>query len=990
MKNFSVTFWRRMFVIFATVLAVIVGVFDLAHSQAAALNAALKTKTYKTVKGENSANEDTEYFKMEHKDADDLKAYLDETCRKLEAEGAVLLRNDNYVLPLEKGSKVSLFGQGSVNINYSSTGSSATTAADKNPTLRDGLSQLEVNETLWDFYSTGAAAKYRRNQSNFIYKINEAPWELYAGNVMNSFANYGDAAIYVVSRDSGEGRDVTTMGSDGRNGSYLSLSEEERGVLKGLTELKKSGTFKSIIVLLNSAVPIQLDFMFEEDISIDAALWIGNVGSTGVYAIGDLLVGDAVPSGRLSDTYLKDNFSSPAMASWAANPNKSFAQTYANAGSYPQFDETQNVYGVYVEGIYVGYRYYETRYADVVTERAKTGEYDYDKDVAFPFGYGLSYSEFQYSDFALAEDEDSFTVSVKVSNIGGYAGKEVVQVYLQKPYTQYDIEHKVEKSAIELVGFGKTGELGSGDEEVVTVKVSKELLKSYDAYGAGTYILDDGDYYFSVGANAHAALDNILAAQGYTVEGYPDATLCDKWNNPALDTETYAYSAENPTNRIVNRFDFSDINRYEGRGSNAVTYVSRSDWEGTFPKGGVTLSITEQMAKDIASYKELVEDGSEMPTYGANNGLTLMMLRSTEENPIPYDSPVWEDLLDQLSFGDQAYLITNGQHTTVALESVGKPATRDENGPNGVSGSTTNISLPSEGIWASTFNTELMRRAGDALAEDAVAAGVTGLYAPGVNLHRTPFGGRAHEYFSEDPFLMAISCVEEVKGMQAKGVIAYVKHFAVNDEETNRNGIGIWLCEQEMRELVLLPFEYAFRPSIGNAHATMTSFNRVGCIWTSASSALMERVLRDEWAFDGFSVTDMAASNAQSFMTFVDGIANGTNCYDGPGSEAALNDYRQSAMFAGKMRESAHRILYVTANYSAITNGISSSDRIVTVMTWWEIVVLVLVIAAAALAAASGAMLAVSYARYYKAEKKRELQDGETDQNKDEITQKNS
>jgi beta-glucosidase len=684
----------------------------------------------------------------------------------------------------------------------------------------------------------------------------------------------------------------------------------------------------------------------------------------------------------LSDTYAKDNFSSPAMATWAANPDKSFSRRYTNTADYPSLDkDVQTVYAVYNEGIYVGYRYYETRYADSVTGAANVGDYDYDKDVAFPFGYGLSYSEFWYSDLSVKDganeadlDNDKYYVSVNVLNAGEYAAKEVVQVYLQKPYTDYDKDpsHLVEKSAVELVGFAKVS-LKSGQDKTVTVEVEKERFKSYDTYGKGTYILENGDYYLTVADNAHDAVNNILVEQGNTVEGksYDDAhamtykaTVRSATASDGVDAETYAYSDVNEGVKIENQFDFSDINRYEGKGSNSVTYVSRSNWAGTFPTQSAALSLTDKMAEDLKSYKALQEDGSQMPSYEEENGLQIAMLRG-----LAYNDPVWDDLLDQMSFGDQAYLITNGQHNTVALPSVGKPATKDENGPNGVTGSTTKTSLPSEGIWASTFNCKLIEKIGKALGEDALAAGITGIYAPGVNLHRTPFGGRAHEYFSEDPYLMSMASVAETKGIQSKGVWAYVKHFAVNDEETNRAGVSVWLNEQEMREIVLLPFEYTVKPAWGNAHAMMTSFNRIGCIWTSASSALMEKVLRDEWGFDGFAVTDMASSNAQSFMTFVDGIANGTDCYDGSGSETALNDYKDSAMFANKMRESAHRILYVTANYSAAMNGISSSDTIVRVMPWWQIVIVVIDVAVAAFAVWSMVMLIISYVKKLKGDR---------------------
>jgi len=973
MKNVSLKLWRTLTMVFSALLVIILILSNVANAKVSVIVTVLGGDTYKIVKSENH-DEDTEYFKSDISSAEDLQALMEETCREVESEGIVLMKNDAIedgvsALPLAAGSKISLFGQGSVSFNYSSTGSSANASTKAYPTLKDGLADYVINNTLWNFYESGAASSYRRGNPGLIYKVREAPWSVYTQEVKNSFANFGDAAVFVISRDSGEGMDISTTGSDGLDGSYLSLTAEESEVLKQITLLRRSGVFDRVVVLLNSAVQIQLDFLFEDDIDVDACMWVGNVGSTGIYAIGDVMTGKVVPSGRLSDTYLKDNFSSPAMATWALNPNKSFSQTYSNAADYPQFGNTQNVYAVYVEGIYVGYRYYETRYFDKVAGAENVGDFDYDKDVAYPFGYGLSYSDFYYNAFEVVENGDKFEISVNVVNVGEYDAKEVVQVYLSKPYTEYDRQHGVEKAAIELVGFKKIA-LRSGQDKTVRITVDKSQFKSYDADGAGTYILESGDYYLTVASDAHDAVDNILAASGRTVAG-KTAAAANAFTykktitvDGGVDSTTYAYSPVNDKVKIENQFDFSDINRYSGRGDNKVTYVSRNNWAGTYPTVSQSLSITAQMAQDIASYKPLKEDGSSMPAYGKNGALTLAMMRG-----LAYDDPAWNDLLDQTTFAEQAYLITNGQHNTIALESVAKPATRDENGPNGVSGSTTGTSLPSEGIWASTFNVELIKRVGDALAEDSLAAGITGLYAPGVNLHRTPFGGRAHEYFSEDPYLMAMCSVAEIEGMQDKGVIAYVKHYAVNDEETNRNGVAIWLNEQEMREIVLLPFEYSFRPDMADAHATMTSFNRIGCIWTSASANLMENVLRDEFGFDGFAITDMASGNAQSFMTFVDGIANGTNLYDGSGSKTALDDYKSSAMFANKMRESTHRILYATVNFSAAMNGISSSDKIVPIMTWWQVVVLVMLIAAIALTAGSAVMYGISYYKKLKDKK---------------------
>lgn len=955
----SVKLWRSLFVVSASFLAVALIGGGIAYDQSAAINSAFKVKTYEVIKGDDEG-EDTEYFKRQYTTPEALKEYTDSICRNLEQEGMVLLKNDNGALPLAEGNKISLFGQGSVSLNYGATGSSSTDTSGIID-LKTALSSFEVNPTLWDFYQTGAGSGYRRGKPGLIYKMNEAPWSAYSG-VMSSFSQYNDAAVFVLSRDSGEGMDISTIGSDCEGGNYLNLHPNEREVLKQLTALKASGTFGKIVLLLNTPVPVQLDFLFDADINIDSALWIGNLGSTGAYAIDDVLSGKVSPSGKLSDTFLKDNFASPAAATWSLNKDKSFSLPYPNAADYPGFNNTQNTYAVYTEGIYVGYRYFETRYADKMMDSPRVGDFDYDAKVAYPFGHGLSYTDFFYSGFEMEEHEDHFLFHVDVMNIGGYKSKEAVQLYLQKPYTDYDREHGVEKAAVELVAFEKTGLLDTGDMETVTLRVEKEQLRSYDANFAKTYIVEEGDYHFAIGTNAHNALNNILDANGIVTDDYlVDPFLVATYHQDAMDKTTYSHSPINEDVEITNQFDFADINKYEGRGENHVTYASRNDWEGTFPKTSEILSITPTMEKDILSYKALPEnDGKAMPAYGQDHGLSLITLRSTAEKPVSYDDPRWQDLLDQMSFAEQALLITDGQHNTSLVNSVNKPATKDENGPNGVSGSSTKASFPSEGIWASTFNKELLEEVGKCLAEDALAVGITGIYGPGVNLHRAPFGGRAHEYFSEDPYLMAICSVKETIGMQSKGVVTYVKHFVANDEETNRNGVSIWLNEQEMREIVLLPFEYSFRPDMGNAHATMTSFNRIGCLWTSASSALMENVLRDEWGFDGFAITDMASSNAKTFMTYVDGIANGTSLYDGAGSEKALDDYRGNVFFANKMREACHRILYVTANFSAAMNGISASDEIVPIVTWWQATIIGLRVGFGVLAGGTLVMLGVA------------------------------
>ncbi len=924
MKLFSEKRWGWLSGVFITLLLLAYIGNNVAAAYAPAINNAFGIVTSKVTGG---SGDEYVYYQSDYANAEDLKAYLTETGILVETEGLVLLRNDNGLLPLDKGAKITPFFTASVNFNYSSSGSSAAETSGY-PTLREALekSGFAVNETLWNAYKTGEASQdngYGRATTGNTYQIKEAGWDVFSEATV---AAIDGVALVTIARDSGEGKDINlttskklAKGSGGQDGSYLSLSDQEVDVLQHLTQLKSEGKIEGIVVLLNGSTTVQLDFLFRDDIDVDAALWIGNVGSSGIYGVAQVLCGDAPPSGKLSDTWLKNNFSSPAMASWSLNSSKKFTQKYTNAEDLG-LNSTQENYAVYVEGIYVGYRYYETRYEDMVMGSDGVGAYSYDADVAYPFGFGLSYTDFAWSDFKVTENEKDFTVQVTVTNTGSTAGKDVVEIYLQKPYTDYDREHKVEKAAVELAGFAKTSLLAAGASETVTVTVEKERFKSYDADGYKTYILDAGDYYLTAADNAHAAANNVLTAKGYTAETTDgrmdengDAALTFKWTNGTLDATTYAVSSQTGY-AITNQLDHADVNRYEGSGENQVTYVSRSDWEGTWPTEAVTLSIaTDQMKADIDSNKALPA-GGDTPTYGADNGMTLAMLRG-----LSYDDPQWEKLLDQMSYADQALLVSTGQFATVPLESISKPATSENDGPTGVANTTTGSSFPSEGIWASTWNTELIQRMGDAIAEDALASGQTGMYAGGVNIHRTPFDGRSHEYFSEDAVLTAVAIQYEVKGLQNKGVVAHVKHLAFNEEETNRNGACIWLNEQEARELMLLPFEYALSESKGDSGAVMTSFNRAGVIWTGADSGLLNEIVINEWGFHGYNITDMAESNGKFYMTYQDGIVGGTDLYLGSGD--ALTDFKDNAAFAQRLREASHHILYSIVTCRATCHG---------------------------------------------------------------------
>ena len=522
--------WGGLSLCFAALFVLVSGGYEIAMSQSGAVNAMLKVNTSTIAYSDDPAYD---YFGGNFRqgryvgDYEDVKNKFNAVAEEVESEGLVLLRNKNDALPLSKGEKVSTLLSGSYYFNYSTSGSGAS-SAEGQTTLKKALEQagLTVNDDTWNYYA-GVSARDSR-------LIGDAPFDAMSDSVKASLD--GTTAVAVVSRSAGEGSDVPSANSDGHDGSYLSLSENELSVLEGLTELKTQNKVKKIIVLLNTSATVQLDFLDglttskgkTFTIDVDACIWVGNVGSAGMNAVAKTLVGEYVPSGKLSDTYAKDNFSSPASMQLKYNnvgkkTARRFAQSYAGY-SEVGLKESNMYYGVYTEGIYVGYRYYETRYYDRVIGRENTGDYDYSADVAYPFGYGLSYTEFAYSNLTVKEsaDKKSYDISVTVSNVGDrYNGKEVVEIYLQKPYTAYDVAHGVEKAAVELVGYAKTDvlyntrETGADkpSEQTITVNVSKEKFKSYDSENAKTYIADDGNYYFAVGNGAHDAVNNILAYQ---------------------------------------------------------------------------------------------------------------------------------------------------------------------------------------------------------------------------------------------------------------------------------------------------------------------------------------------------------------------------------------------------------------------------------------------------------------------------------------------
>ena len=858
---------------------------------------------------------------------------------QMEAEGASLLMNENDALPLANGSKVSLFSISSVDPVYGGTGSGNVDAS-KAVNFKDALtnSGLSVNETLWNFYASeeissmygrgGAAGGQVQDSAGYTDmlppggKINEVPWDVYTEDVLNSVTEYGDAAIAIFSRIGGEGADCTF---DGDN--YLALEPNEVKMMENLKALKDEGTIKKIIVLINTSNALQVDFLKDNQYGVDSVMWIGGTGAYGIEAVADIIAGKVNPSGSLADTYLFNNYASPAMQNFIPTTYEGYEE-----GIIPDSAET---YMIYQEGIYVGHKYFETRYEDFVMGTGNAGDYKYHDQVAFPFGYGLSYTTFEYSNMNSTYNPltDTFDVTVTVKNTGDVAGKETVQIYLNAPYTLYDQEHNVEKASANLVGFGKTDVLEPGETETLLIPVKKSDFASFDTYGYGTYILDAGDYYLTAATDAHNAVNNFLAAKGFTPEntnGKMDvagnASLVTKWNNPTMDSTTYAQTEDGDP--ITNQLSIADPNLNEGVEED-VTWLSRQDWTGTFPTEIVKFTLTDKLidALQLKLYNPEDHETIEMPTLGADNGMKLYDMIGKD-----YNDPAWDALLDQLTFDEMVTLIADSFHWTMPIESVQAPGSRDENGPQGLTVTLfgagldvdETVALPSEDVMAATFNKELVYEIGQIVGEDCLAGKVAILYGPGANIHRTPYSGRNFEYYSEDAFLSYEIGKNEVAGIESKGVRVVMKHFALNDCEQDRLGQAAWLSEQAAREIYLKAFQGALENENGNG--VMLAYTRWGTQWSGSVPGL-NHIMRTEWNNNGLNITDNILT---PYVNPLDGVFGITSTCDSMMAFMPIGDlepYENDPVVVAKMKEACHHNLYALANSLAM-NGIGENTTI--------------------------------------------------------------
>lgn len=997
-------------VVFAILFAVMYTAYVITDENKKIINQTLGIKTYELIDiGDEDV--DTDYYKSDYSSVADLRADGEKLIEEVEAGGAVLLKNENDCLPLKVDdgeNKVSVFSLSSVDIAYVAKGSSSGTNPVAAVNLKDGFKDagLSVNPTLYNYYQGNKSKSGYAPNAN---KINDIPWNTVstASGVSASFSSYNDAAIFVIKRVRGENTDPVfndTKSCDGEGGNYLALNDNEKSVLKGLGDLKGT-TFKKIIVLFNTPNQVECAFLNNPEYKIDAALWIGTVGQTGLSAVGKILTGEVNPSGKLSDMFWNKHADNPAMANFGL-------YTYANSKSYPSVSSTSSAsytamqyasYVVYQEGIYVGYRYTETRYEDVVMGTQGAGTFDYNSIVAYPFGYGLSYTTFEYSQFSVTYDSktDVYTAHVTVKNTGNDAGREVIQIYLQKPYTEYDRQNGIEKAAVELVGYDKTELLQPNDSKKYTVEIAGSSLASYDSNGAKTYIVEGGEYRFTVGKDAHDAVNNILSDKGYTkADGMTQdgaASLVETIAKKSLDNKTYSVSLTGGA--VTNLFDSGDMNKYENRGENSVTYVSRSNWTGTLPSDendSVVLYLNDAMVADLLAQDNsdsILPDDVEYPVYGEYIGLSLVeLMYDSEGNEISFDDPIWDTFMDQLTWEEIVELITNGLRSTAASLRIGKPPTKESNGPNGITdtynsgenglaykygdpdGAHSPPYYPSLGILASTFDRQLAARVGEMIGEDALWAGYSGLYGIGVNTHRSAYDGRASEYFSEDPYLAGAQATEVVKGLQAKGCSGYVKHVAGYEQQNNRVGLSVWCNEQAYREIYLEPFRMAIEE--GGANNVMAAYSRVGVTFCPGSKALMTDFLRGECHMSGFAVSDMWKGR-YSNNQFVKCIMAGLDLPDGNLEDegAQIFDGFKTGYggVANQMRLAAKRILYTTLHTNAM-NGISPTTKLKVITPAWQIAVISATIATGVLfAIAAGGFItltALDIKKYIKGLKK--------------------
>ena len=983
----------------------------------AMVNQALGTKTERIVTDDNGTLFST--FTPDYQNTTDLvKAHAD-LGERAEEEGAVLLKNKNNALPLSKDNKITLMGlRSSSTFNVGTTNPAGGALVSASPADLLEAKGLKINKTVATAYDEVSAMDGYKTPSGWGAKgpkvngietsftpvskewvkekgvdtINEPTIEelkslsSVGSSFDDSVREYHDVGLITLGRSWAEAGDYFPgeKGVDTSTGArnILALNDDERALVSYAKE-----KFDKVVILLHTTHPMEIQEL-EDDDKIGAILWIGEPGKYGWSGIADVLDGEVSPSGHLPDTFASDTVSSPSMQNFGvhnfSDPEK-LTKSYMNAdSSLTQKDNTaSDTFVVEAEGIYVGYKYYETRYEDTVLKQGNAssaaGTFDskagwnYDEEVTYPFGYGLSYTTFdeRITDFKWAKDNKSATIKVSVTNTGSANGKDSVQIYAQSPYTDYDKKNGVEKSSVNLLNYAKTKELKPNESETLEIPLDFQYLASYDSKGAGTYILDSGDYYFAIGNGSHEALNNILASKGKsTSDGMDvngDKEKAVKYTyKPSGEVDDYTFALSKANVKVENQFDEADWNNIKPEKAEKVTYLSRRDWEATWPKEYDNLLIDSKIAKLLNNDTYEIKTSDQPLTWNSTaTSYTLADMKGAD-----YEDDRWTSLLNQIDFQEALNFISKGNRLYQSLTGAGfASATLTENGPSGFTAKLSQFSpegapwqvkkedpyasyttndLCSADVIAASFNHDLASEIGTLWGNDSLFNGLPILWAPSLNLHRTDYNGRNGEYFSEDPILSGYIVAKEASAAEKKGLIVAMKHFAFNDQESCRDGIAIFMTEQKIRETELRGFQIAIEE--GGVKALMTSYSRIGLTWNGANIHLMQNVLRGEWNYHGYAVSDMDI--LPSYMTLKEGVIAGTTNYDMLGNSfiytgsagnyatETSNTLMGDATFQQAVKDRVHETLWTIAQ-SNYMNSVSTTSHSVFVWNSWRIAYLV-------------------------------------------------
>lgn len=1002
--------WRGLALIMVVALVAVIGIGMLLESEKVMVDTYLGTQSsiIVTEYGDEGDKEASYNYKPDVTSIEKLVEMQADVAERAAEEGAVLLKN-NGALPLSGNDlKVTLLG---IRSRYPVYGGTMGSVPEANRVVSpvDSFKKkgYTLNQTMVDLYDSDAAKAFEPNAlgRNFGVGNTESKYEIKEmgvsdltavnANFASSFTDY-NVGIVTVGRPSAEagqyfpgarGTDTPTV-----TGNVLSLSNAEMEIV----ELAKSN-FDKVIILVNSDSAMEIDNLQKDD-KVDAILWIGAPGCYGFLGAADVLKGDISPSGHLGDVYAVNSANSPAAQNLGVYYWKNtdvltnVEQPYAGV-SITGTNARANWYLMENESIYVGYMYYETRYADAVMGKGSassaagsstSGAWSYKDEVTYPFGRGLSYTKFTQTldRVSISSNKKTAEVTVTVKNTGSAKGKSVVQLYAQAPYTQYDITNGVEKSAIRLMDFEKTAELDVGASETVTMNIDMQYIASYDETEAKTYILDEGTYYFAIGDDSHDALNNILAAQGYTTANgmtyNGDASKTYDWT---WDFDENTFATSKTMTKVTNQLDDADFNYYQ---PGTIKTLTRNDWSGSFPKTYASETITltsEALIKQLLNdtYEIKKNDDTSDILWNQPTDLTISSMKGAA-----YDDYRWDELLNKMDLEELMYTIVNAQNILKAMPSIGLLDVGVNDGPMGFDSTPMNSAewmgtplsdatgdnkhedadkgtrvIPTAVVIGYSFSKQIAAEIGNLFGNQSILLKISFQWAPGMNLHRTPYNARNHEYFSEDPILAGMIGSEMCQSALKKGLIMSPKHFAFNCQESNRAAVAPFMTEQKAREHELRGFQIVYEDG---ALGMMTAFNRIGATFASAHIGLMQNILREEWGFKGYCVTDMI--NGDQYMTLKESVMAGTTNMDtrwattGDTSIPKANwpywtkaNIQNDRALLTQMKQNAHYFLYAIVNSNAM-NGINTSSHMEDQMTWWRALYYSLTVVFAVLAAA--------------------------------------